>query len=123
MAARQMQSTAPSGEVPEVFDRAHLSHYTMENADLEREILDLFLTQLPLTIAMIEAAQSLADWKLHTHTLKGSAAAIGARRLQSIAVDLEELGFDGDLQIRALRVSVLHAAAAEFRGAVRHIVT
>jgi HPt (histidine-containing phosphotransfer) domain-containing protein len=93
----------------------------MQNADLEREILGLFLTQLPRTIALIEAAQSNADWKLYTHTLKGSAAAIGARRLQSIAIDLEVLGFEGDLQIRALRLRVLQAAAAEFRETVSHI--
>ena len=47
MAERQAQSTAPAEGVAEVFDRAHLSHYTMQNADLEREILGLFLMQLP----------------------------------------------------------------------------
>ena len=42
-AIRQLRAEA----APEVFDRAHLSHYTMQNADLEREIIGLFLMQLP----------------------------------------------------------------------------
>ena len=47
----------------------------------EAEVVGLFLGQLPATLALIEAAETAADWKLATHTLKGSAASIGARRL------------------------------------------
>ena len=105
----------------EVFDRAHLSRYTMDSADLELEILGLFLLQLPSTIEMIENAETAADWKLATHTLKGAAASIGAKRIQAIAVELEGVTLDDDHNFRLLRIQALKAAAAEFAEIVRLI--
>ena len=121
MSGQQPHSAPDADSQSEVFDRAHLSHYTQQNADLEREILGLFLAQLSATVGQIEAAQTLDDWKLYVHTLKGSAASVGARRLQEIASELEALGFEGDRQIRGLRLQVLQGAVIEFRKAVRHI--
>ena len=54
----------------DVLDRAHLVHYTMENPALEREIIELFLSQLPVALANLKGASSQAEWKLATHTLK-----------------------------------------------------
>ena len=122
MSAHKTQSNADGQSCPAVFDRAHLSHYTMHSADLEREILGLFLTQLPATVSAIETAETAADWKLATHTLKGSCAAVGARRLQDIAQQLVTLGVGGDSLVRDLRLQSLEAAVAEFRQAVRHIL-
>ena len=68
----------------EVFDRAHLGRYTMNDEGLEHEILSLFLTQLKATVEMIETANSAAEWKLWTHTLKGAAAAIGHAMLPGV---------------------------------------
>ncbi len=99
----------------EVFDRAHLGRYTMNDEGLEHEILSLFLTQLKATVEMIETANSAAEWKLWTHTLKGAAAAIGAWRLQSIAVELESLPFETGAEIRIRRLETLVRAAGEFR--------
>ena len=121
MPIQQTRSATPSEVSSEVFDRAHLSHYTMQSIDLEREIIDLFLQQLPATVEMIAAAETLDDWKLYTHTLKGSAAAVGARKLQSIAIELEGLGFGGNAQLRDLRLKSLQAAVVEFREAAGQI--
>ena len=81
------------GEI-QVFDRAHLAHYTLNDEALEREILGLFLTQLDATVEMIGNAATAAEWRLWTHTLKGAAAAIGAWRLRSVALMLENAAFD-----------------------------
>ena len=99
---------------PEVFDRAHLARYTMDSAELEREILDLFLLQLPETLAMIATAATAADWKLATHSLKGSAAAVGARRIGRIAAELELLAATAADE-RARAGVELTAAVDEFR--------
>jgi HPt (histidine-containing phosphotransfer) domain-containing protein len=104
-----------------VFDRAHLAHYTMNSAELEREIIGLFLQQLPSTVNMIETAENAADWRLATHTLKGAAAAVGAWRIEAIALDLEKLAIDDDSNVRTLRVQSLAAAIAEFRDTVRQV--
>ena len=65
---------------------------------------------------MIEAARTASDWKLATHTLKGAAASVGAPRIRELAAcRSRDLGFDGDEAVRALRIQLLKAAAAEFR--------
>ena len=121
MTRQAKRSQSPGKVLSEVFDRAHLAHYTMNNPALEAEIIGLFLMQLPSTIEMLEKATAAADWKLYTHTLKGSAASVGARRLQRLAIELEEMTLDGDDNVRALRLQSLRAAVAEFRETVRHI--
>jgi len=62
---------------PMVFDRGHLVRYTMESPELEREIVGLFVAQLPSILDRLFTAQSSEDWRFATHTLKGSAQAIG----------------------------------------------
>ena len=72
-----------------VFDRAHLTQYTMESPELEREIVGLFLAQLPGILDRLRKGCTGADWRIATHTLKGSALAIGARRIGDLARELE----------------------------------
>ena len=98
----------------EVLDRAHLAHYTMENPALEREIIELFLSQLPVTLASLKQAGNQAEWKLATHTLKGSAAAVGATRINGIAADLEILRFDVDVKKSRNLVASLEKAIEQF---------
>jgi HPt (histidine-containing phosphotransfer) domain-containing protein len=74
-----------------VLDREHLSHYTMGNERLAAEIVGLFLAQVPSILVMLRSATSPEDWKLATHTLKGSAVAVGAMRIARIAAELEKL--------------------------------
>jgi HPt (histidine-containing phosphotransfer) domain-containing protein len=99
----------------DIFDRGHLNHYTMNIPGLDAEVVGLFLAQLPETISMIEAARTASDWKLATHTLKGSASSVGARRINQLAASLEDLTVDGEEGLKALRIQMLKAAAAEFR--------
>lgn len=118
------QPSAPTSAAvaanPEIFDRAHLARYTLDSAELEREIVDLFLLQLPDTVAMIGAAASAADWRLATHSLKGSAAAVGARRLCRIAEALEALAVT-ESRDRPGLLGELTAACDEFRALAAQI--
>ena len=102
-----------------VFDRLGLEHNTMHDQRLAAEVLGLFLAQLPATLQLLEAAATATDWKFAAHTLKGSAAAVGAQKLQNLAACLEGLAFPGDGALRLLRLQGLKAAAAEFREAAR----
>ncbi|MGH6854139.1 MAG: Hpt domain-containing protein [Aestuariivirga sp.] len=104
-----------------ILDRAHLAHYTMENRELEREIIALFLQQLPATMAMLKTATSHADWKLAVHTLKGSAAAVGANRINALAVELEKHVFDEDPKTVENLLAVLDRAVVQFRRAAKRI--
>lgn len=102
-----------------VFDRAFLYRNTMQNQELAVEVLGLFLIQLPAMLDALEAAASPNDWTFATHTLKGSAAAVGARKLQQLAAALEAMPLPDDVNVRLLRLKAVMAAAAEFRQAVQ----
>lgn len=70
-------------------DLKHLRRYTLGDAKLEREVLDLFLAQLPETIRALGTAQSEKDWRVAAHTLKGSGRAVGAWRIARLAEHAE----------------------------------
>ncbi len=102
-------------------DRAHLTRYTMENQELEREIIALFLQQLPTTSAMLKTAESEADWKFAVHTLKGSAAAGGALHINALAAELENYGFRENREAIQRLLMALDRAFVQFRRAVGRI--
>jgi HPt (histidine-containing phosphotransfer) domain-containing protein len=102
-------------------DRAHLARYTMENRELEREIITLFMQQLPATTALLRTATSQSDWKHAVHTLKGSAAAVGAIRINALALELETHTFDTDRKAVKNLLAALDRAMVQFRRATRHI--
>jgi HPt (histidine-containing phosphotransfer) domain-containing protein len=86
VAARKLVRTKT---VPVVFDRSHLAQYTMDSPDLEREIVGLFVAQLPAILDRLQNLSSRDDWRIATHTLKGSALAIGACKIGELAKKLE----------------------------------
>jgi HPt (histidine-containing phosphotransfer) domain-containing protein len=114
-----MRTEAEDGPDPAHFDDAQLMQNAMENQSLAKEVLGLFLIQLPAMIMAAEQAADARDWALAAHTLKGSAALVGARSLRNIAQDLENTEFSADAAIRLLRLQALRAAAADFRDAAR----
>jgi HPt (histidine-containing phosphotransfer) domain-containing protein len=119
MASKRKTVSAPNRAL--TLDRAHLTRYTMQNRELEREIIALFLQQLPTTSAMLTTAENEADWKLAVHTLKGSAAAIGALHINALASELEEHGFGETGEAVQRLLAALDRAFAEFRRAVARI--
>jgi HPt (histidine-containing phosphotransfer) domain-containing protein len=76
---------------PAAIDHVHLRRYTMGDLQLEREVLDLFASELPRTLASLQAAATIKDWKIAAHTLKGSARTVGAWRVAAAAVDAERI--------------------------------
>jgi len=118
MAAKTDRAGGPEAAAT-VFDCAHLLHYAMQDQALAREVLGLFLVQLPAMLAALEQAEGPEEWHFATHTLKGSAGSVGARKLQTLAVELETMAFDAADPVRLLRIQAVRAAAAEFRAAAR----
>ncbi len=102
------------------FDRAHLDHFTMQDQSLALEVVGLFLGQLPASLARLEAARTAADWQFAAHSLKGAAAAVGARRLSEIAAGLEDAAFPESPMARDGHLKTVQAAAEAFRLAARH---
>jgi HPt (histidine-containing phosphotransfer) domain-containing protein len=83
------RDSPPDMAVP--VDLAHLRRYTLGDRGLELEILGLFVDQLPITIAALTEAPTEKAWAMAAHTLKGSARAVGAWPLATIAEDAERM--------------------------------
>ena len=116
------RSSEQRGEEPGIYSRpvdlVHLARYTLGNKALEREILDLFVTQSLTTLSRLEAASSDKDWKDYAHAMLGSARAIGAKRLADQVLVAQRLA-DGPRDRR--RGAVLADVKAEMDRTNRYI--
>lgn len=60
--------------------------------DLVREIVGVFESHAPTVISRLEHAVGSSDWEVaarEAHTLKGSAATVGASAIQATALEVE----------------------------------
>jgi HPt (histidine-containing phosphotransfer) domain-containing protein len=106
----------------EPIDRRYLARFTLGNMALEREVLELFAGQMPLYVEQLRAAGSVKEWMLAAHTIKGSALAVGARRLASLAQTAERLDVDADpAYSQTMRRDAADAVAAASDEACRYI--
>lgn len=112
---QKFSSSAAHELHPPILDREHLSRYTMESEDLEREIIGLFLLQLPSIVGMLKGAADDAEWRLATHTLKGSALVLGAARIAEAAKELEAIPVASAEATKAVLIAVLDREIASFR--------
>jgi HPt (histidine-containing phosphotransfer) domain-containing protein len=112
-----MPSTQPSPDACPV-DLDHLKRMTFGEAALEREVLQLFLKQT--SRLLIELAEEPTQAGALSHTLKGSARAIGAFRLADHADALEQAARQGHDRSEAF--AALREAAAEAQAAVEALL-
>jgi len=94
-------------------DLVHLARYTMDDRDLEREVLNLFRKQSVLYLDRLRKAESAADWSEAAHTLKGSARGIGAWAVARAAQAAEML--DGPVKARSSDNAVHELAECIFQ--------
>jgi HPt (histidine-containing phosphotransfer) domain-containing protein len=80
-------------------DRAYLERFTLRNAALEREVLELFAEQAPLYLERLRAANAATGWKDAAHTIKGAASAVGAWRVARFAELAELVDVEADLAL------------------------
>lgn len=106
---------------PVIFDRTHLAQYTMDSPELEREIIGLFVAQLPDILYRLQNVDSSADWRIATHTLKGSALAIGACKIGDLAKKLEPVNRPEQEAKRKKLLSGLVRAVNEFDEMARQL--
>jgi len=99
-------------------DRAYLARFTLGNAELEREILELFAAQTPIYLEQLHSAATRQAWKETAHAIKGSALAVGAGRLATLTRVAEQLGVEAD---EAARERALRAVAEAAEEVCRHI--
>lgn len=86
MAARALDTI----DMTAAIDRGHLARMTFGDRDLEQEVLELFDRQAELLIARMRGGGDPATVAALAHTLKGSAAGIGAGPV-AVAAEATEL--------------------------------
>lgn len=99
-----------------VIDADHLERITLGDQGLEREVLQIFVRQAAIMIGRI-AGPDLEIAVVAAHSLKGSAAGIGAWRVARAAERAERASLDGrretlDAAITDLKAASLEASAA-----------
>ncbi len=75
-------------------DRKHLTRMTFGDRDLERDLLQLFARQAGLLVERMRASEPSATACL-AHTLKGSAAGVGAANVAAAAEAVERAAAAG----------------------------
>jgi HPt (histidine-containing phosphotransfer) domain-containing protein len=96
-------------------DRGYLARFTMGNAELEREVLDLFAEHAPTYLLHLMSADTERAWYEAAHTLKGSARAVGAWQVADEAQRAEALKGALDAGERTARIDALASALDEVR--------
>jgi HPt (histidine-containing phosphotransfer) domain-containing protein len=79
---------------PKPVDFTYLHRFTAGDRALEREVLYLFAQSAPVYVAQMRAATDAKTWVAASHTLKGSARAVGAWRVARAAEMAEKVPFD-----------------------------
>jgi HPt (histidine-containing phosphotransfer) domain-containing protein len=84
----------PQATARSPIDLAHLARYTGGDAQLDSEVLDLFVSQCAGQLRRLEALLAVSDgksWREIAHSLKGASSGIGAFALAEIAAKAELL--------------------------------
>lgn len=99
-------------------DLTHLARHTMGDAQLKREVLELFVAQSRLQLERLRGAPDAALWRTAAHTIKGAARGIGAWSVAARAEAAETTPFKpGDSACHA----ALESLAREVDAARRYI--
>jgi HPt (histidine-containing phosphotransfer) domain-containing protein len=90
-----------------ILDEDQLKRQTMNDPDLEVEILSLFINEAERLLRQIEETENIAKRMERFHAIKGLARNVGALKLAKIAAGLEEGDSDDIVEIRAAVENVI----------------
>ncbi len=107
-------------ETVAAIDRGHLARMTFGDRSLEREVLQLFDRQAAMLIERMRAGGEAVVSPL-AHTLKGSAAGIGALRVEQAAAAVERVAGAGAAEC-SRAVDRLAQAADEARALIAELL-
>ena len=102
-ASVQPSGQTPSGEIaPDVpvFDKAGMMPRLMDDEDLARKLIEVFLDDIPKQIESLRAYLAAGDVKgaeRQAHTIKGASANLGGEVLRAVAFEMEKAAKVGNL--------------------------
>jgi HPt (histidine-containing phosphotransfer) domain-containing protein len=105
-----------------LFDPAQLDAMTGGDSGLAAEVIEIFLSQLPLWQAGLSPDRPASDWADTAHTLKGASLSLGALRLAEACAEAERLGRQASAPDRTAAATLLaqiHSLCSETRAALQ----
>ena len=114
------QSAIETAEPIAAIDRGHLTRMTFGDRSLEQEVLQLFDRQASLLIARMRSGDGALVGAL-AHTLKGSAAGIGAGQVARAAAEAERAAADAPAELSAT-IDRLALAVDEARALIAELL-
>ena len=114
----------PADDAPaaaEPVDLGHLARYTLGDAALEREVLELFCSQSMTYLERLRTASSDKEWGDIAHSLKGSARSVGAWRVARAAERAEALRLDSPDGEKVAHIDELDASLKEADAYIRSV--
>lgn len=94
----------------------------MGDAALKAEVLQLFRAQFGETAAMFNRLTSAQDWRFAAHALRGTAAAIGALEVASLATLMEEHGLPEADDLRSQAIGQIERAVRRYLAEVAQLI-
>ncbi|WP_436637432.1 Hpt domain-containing protein [Microbaculum sp. FT89] len=114
-----VNQTPATHEAP--VDLVHLARHTFGDADLEREVLQLFMTQSRIYLNRLKEARDVENWRRAAHTIKGSARGIGAWAVAERAQTAELLGHNVDEERCRMAIAALEREVDAANGYIRSL--
>jgi CheY-like chemotaxis protein len=102
----------------ERFDRSGLLERMADDEDLMREILGLFVADMPAQLGALRSSAAAADLdalKRHAHTIKGTSANAGAVSMHKLSASIQALAEEGNLAEVASRIDEVEAEFDRFK--------
>jgi HPt (histidine-containing phosphotransfer) domain-containing protein len=102
----------------EDLDLAYLNSATLSDKSLRTEILGLFLAQVDAAVKNLPLTRDGTAWHYMTHTLKGAASAVGAKRIANLADEWGKSTLPSQKALREGMADELASAIQDFRHAI-----
>jgi|WetSurMetagenome_2_1015567.scaffolds.fasta_scaffold1050922_1 HPt (histidine-containing phosphotransfer) domain-containing protein len=115
-----MTDPSAASDTP-VFDKAGLLSRLMDDADLVRAVIEVFLADMPRQFESLAAAVASQDRETAeriAHSVKGAASNVGGEHFREVASLLEDLAHDGDLDAVSGHLAELRTQFSRLREAM-----
>jgi CheY-like chemotaxis protein/HPt (histidine-containing phosphotransfer) domain-containing protein len=107
------------------WDKVGLIERLMGDEELAITLANLFIEDIPPQIDLLKQAivnQDIPGIKLLAHTIKGSAANIGAEKIRTMAYIIEKAAIDNNLAAAKDNVDTLRQMAEQFNDCIKELV-
>jgi CheY-like chemotaxis protein/HPt (histidine-containing phosphotransfer) domain-containing protein len=116
--ADTVKEESPPSTESAVWDKGEMMSRMMEDEELVKKVLEMFLEDMPVQIQAIKESMKTGDIRgleFQTHRIKGSAANVNAAALQAVALAMEKKAKAGDMDAAGAMLADLEKELVRFK--------